>query len=60
MLNHGRITSEQTVLYLLVIWSEIADTHFMLEIHAYGARQQPSNTYIWHFSYGLAEPPLNT
>ena len=44
MLNRGRITSEKTVLHMLVIWSEIADTHFMLVIHLYGARQQPPNT----------------
>ena len=29
---------------MLVIWSEITDTHFRVEIHAYGARQKPSNT----------------
>ena len=25
----------KTLVHMLVIWSEIADTHFMLEIHAY-------------------------
>ena len=39
-------TSEQTLLHMLiqarldmlVIWSESADTHFMVEINVYGAR----------------------
>ena len=29
---------------MLFIWSEINDTHFRLEIHAFGAWQKPSNT----------------
>ena len=41
MLNHARITSEQTLLHMLFILSEVADTHFMFEIHTCDARQQP-------------------
>ena len=29
---------------MLVIWSEITNTYFRLEIHVCGGRQQPSNT----------------
>ena len=44
MLNQARITSEQTLLHMSVIWCESANSHFMLEIHAYGARQQHPDT----------------
>ena len=32
MLNHGRINYGKTLVYMLFSSSEIADTHFMLEI----------------------------
>ena len=44
MLNQARITSEETLLHISVIWCESANSHFMLEIHAYGARQQHPDT----------------
>ena len=34
----------KTMVHMLIVWSESADTHLMLEIHAYGARKQPTNT----------------
>ena len=47
-------TDEIAHLRSIEISSRISDTQFMVEIDAYGARQQPSNIDSWHFNYGLA------